>query len=248
MDLSTLPKAAELTTLGTHAPRWSPSLLRAGNRALHTEVLGSSRDGGAAGFALALAFEEMRAADVQWVEEKPFLWVQDQASIRLTGRPYVAGLHEGLRTRVVHVAAPKAEDALFALEEGLRCRDFAFVLGEIAGDPKAMDFTASRRLSLAAERHGSSLFLVRHDAARNLSAARMRWQVRPAPSNRPVWNREAPGMPAWHAELFRARAHAPGEWLLRDLRGRLSASPPMPVEQDQEEASRQEDGAALGAR
>ena len=73
--------------------------------------------------------------------------------------------------------AATPEDALFALEEGLRCRELACVIGEIAGNPKALDFTASRRLSLAAERHGVPLVLVRLDAARDLCSARMRWQV-----------------------------------------------------------------------
>jgi protein ImuA len=108
------------------------------------------------------------------------------------------------------------QDLLFALEEGVRCRDLAFVIGELAGNPKALDFTASRRLTLAAEKHGVPLMLVRLDAARDLSSARMRWHVRSAPSPTPKWNAFAPGAPAWHAELFRSRAHAPGEWILRD--------------------------------
>jgi protein ImuA len=44
----------------------------------------------------------------------------------------------------------------------------------------------------------------------------MRWQIRSAPSPSPRWNTFAPGPPRWHAELFRARGHTPGEWILRD--------------------------------
>ena len=77
---------------------------------------------------------------------------------------------------------------------------------------------ACRRLGLAAERHGVPLFLVRHDARVDISSARMRWQVRAAPSPPPRWNPAAPktgpGVGTWQAELFRARAHAPGEWTL----------------------------------
>jgi len=151
----------------------------------------------------------------QLANARAVLWVQDKAALRLTGRPYRPGLPAALRDRVIHVAAATPEDALFALEEGLRCRELACVIGEIAGNPKALDFTASRRLSLAAERHGVPLLLVRLDAARDLSAARMRWQVAAAPSPPPRWNADAPGAPAWRAELFRARAHPPGEWILR---------------------------------
>jgi len=98
----------------------------------------------------------------------------------------------------------------------LRCRELAFVIGEIAGNPRALDFTASRRLSLAVEKHGVPLWLVRLDAEADLSSARMRWRTRSAVSPLPRWNRQAPGTASWQAELFRARNHPPGEWILRD--------------------------------
>jgi protein ImuA len=100
------------------------------------------------------------------------------------------------------------------------------VIGELAGNPRALDFTASRRLSLAAEKHGVPLYLVRIDARRDLSSARMRWDVRAALSPRPRWNDDAPGAPAWRAELFRARAHPPGTWILHDDGTRLAAAAP----------------------
>ena len=186
----------------------------------HAELFAASRD--ATGAALALAF----ALDQVEQDQRPWLWVQDQTALRLSGRPYRPGLPASLRHRLLHVAATSPEDALFALEEGLRCRDLAFVIGELAGNPKALSFTASRRLSLVAEQHGVPLWLVRLDAARDLSSARMRWEVRAAPSLPPRWNVAAPGAPAWHAELFRARAHPPGEWILRDDGPGLTASPP----------------------
>lgn len=208
MDLSAFTKAGELASPGGRVARWRPGL----TVAQHSEVFVSSREAGGAAAALALAMNE--AADR--LDGRSVLWVQDAAALRLGGRPYRPGLPEPLRHRLIHIAAKTPEDLLFALEEGLRCRDLAFVVGEIAGNPKALDFTASRRLSLAAEKHGVPLVLVRLDAARDLSSARMRWQVRSVSSSAPRWNAFAPGPPAWHAELFRARAHAPGEWILRD--------------------------------
>ena len=212
MDLSAFPTARELASLGERAPRWRPGLACA----RHSEIFASGREAGGAAAALALAMDGLRAAGAEQAGKPPFLWVQDAAALRLTGRPYRPGLPKTLRNRLIHVAAKTPEDMLFALEEGVRCRDLAFVIGELAGNSRALDFTASRRLSLAAERHGVPLYLVRLDAARDLSSARMRWKVRSAPSSVPRWNPAAPGHPHWRAELFRARAHAPGEWILRD--------------------------------
>ena len=169
--------------------------------------------------ALALARDDLASTD-----DRAWLWVQDKAARRLGGRPYRPGLPAGLRHRLIHVAAESPEDALFALEEGLRCRQLAFVIGEIAGNPKALSLTASRRLSLAAEKHGVPLWLVRIGAARDLGSARLRWEARSAPSLVPRWDPHAPGVPAWEAQLFRAHAYRPGHWILRDD-ARLVAEP-----------------------
>jgi len=170
--------------------------------------------------ALALALDRVAV-------ERPWLWVQDKTAQRLGGVPYRPGLPAGLRDRLVHVAADKPEDALFALEEGLRCRELAFVIGEIAGNPKTLGMTASRRLSLAAEKHGTPLWLVRLDARRDLGSARLRWEVASAPSPHPQWNDHAPGVASWTAELFRSHTYQPGRWILRDD-ARLAAEPDTP--------------------
>ena len=165
--------------------RWRPGLAAHQGLALHNEVFASTRESAGCAAALALALDDARClpreAGDEAQDRRSVLWVQTREAARRVGRPYRAGLPQTLQGRVIHVLAEKAEDALFALEEGLRCRDLAFVLGEIAGNPKALDFTASRRLTLASERHGVPLFLVRLDAARDLSSARMRWEVASAP-------------------------------------------------------------------
>lgn len=212
---------------GGRLPGWRPGL---GAAPRHSEIFAGSRDGAGVALALALACDESRGDESRGgalaAGHARWLWVQDAAAMRLTGRPCRAGLPQPLRHGLVHVAAKAPEDALFALEEGLRCRDLAFVVGEIAGNPRALDFTASRRLSLAAERHGVPLWLVRIDAGRDLSSARMRWQAASATSPPPRWNRAAPGAPSWRAELFRARQHPPGEWILRDEGTLLAAAAP----------------------
>jgi protein ImuA len=202
----------------------------------HSEVFASGRDSSGAAAALALAMDMLASTEpgplAETTDQRAILWVQDRASVRLTGRPYRPGLPADLCHRIIHVVAEKAEDVLFALEEGVRCRDLACVIGEVVGNPKALNFTASRRLSLAAERYGVQLWLVRLDAGRDLSSARMRWDVRAAPSSIPRWNADAPGLPAWHAELFRSRTHPPGEWILRRDPTGLSAQKPTDIAHD----------------
>ena len=199
--------ASVLAGLSTHTPRWRPGLAGAH----HSEIFACSGEASGVGAALALAADALGADD-----SRALLWVQDKAALKLGGRPYRPGLPKAFRHRLIHVVAEKPEDLLFALEEGLRCRELCAVIGELAGNPRALDFTASRRLTLTAEKHGVPLWLVRLDAAPDLSSARMRWQVAAAPSPAPRWNADAPGTPSWRAELFRARMHSPGTWTLRD--------------------------------
>ncbi len=198
--------------------RWRPGLA---DHPFHSEIFASADEASGAGLALALARDALAAAVESGEDSRHVLWVQDRRAMQLGGRPCLAGLPPDWRRRLIHVAAATPEDALFALEEGLKCRDFACVIGEIAGNLRALSFTASRRLSLTAERHGVALWLVRLDADPDLSSARMRWRAAASASPPPRWNPAAPGAATWHAELFRARRHLPGEWKLSDANGSL---------------------------
>ena len=222
VSASTLPtlSADEIADISkARETRWRPGLA---DQPFHSEIFSSGRDASGAGLALALAQDALKVAATledplaERDDRRHVLWVQDTRAIKLGGRPYLHGLPKDLRDRLIHVEAKSAQDALFALEEGLRCRDLACVIGEIHGNPRELDFTASRRLSLAAEKHGVPLWMVRLEAQADLSSARMRWRVEPAPSRIGRWNAEAPGAPQWKAELFRARRHAPGQWIVSD--------------------------------
>jgi protein ImuA len=215
-----LVPASELAHVSSRAPRWQPGLAPAH----HNEVFVPGDEASGAAAALAFAADALRQAEAGSEDRRAILWVQDRAALKLGGRPYRPGLPPVFRHRLIHVLCEKPEDALFALEESLRCREVAAVIGEVAGNPKAFDFTASRRLTLTAERHGVPLWLVRLDAARDLSSARMRWEVRAARSPHPRWNADAPGVPSWRADLFRARRHPPGTWILNDGGNALSAN------------------------
>ena len=158
------------------------------------------RDGGWARFLLA-----------QLDDTKPLLWVQERMAILESGRIHPPGLPS---PNLIHVEARDAKDALWAMEEGLRCSALSAVIGEVWGDPRALDFTATRRLAVASERSGVAAFLIRLGGHANLSGARMRWRIASAPSLANDLDPKAPGQPAWDAELFRARAMPPGRWTL----------------------------------
>jgi protein ImuA len=156
------------------------------------------RDGGWIGFLLA-----------QLAADKPMLWVQERMAILESGRVHPPGLPT---SNLIHVEARDARDALWAMEEGLRCAALSAVIGEIWGDPSALDFTATRRLAVASERSGVAAFLIRLGGHANLSGARMRWRIASAPSLAHDLDPRAPGTPAWDAELFRARGMPPDRW------------------------------------
>ena len=155
---------------------------------------------------------------------KPLLWVQDRMAILESGRIYPPGLR-GIE--LIHVEARDARAALWAMEEGVRCSGLSGVVGELWGDPAALDFTATRRLAVAAERSRVPCWLVRLGGRANLSGARMRWRIASGPSIANPFDPRAPGASAWQAELFRARGHPPGRWSIAHETNsfRLAAAP-----------------------
>jgi protein ImuA len=196
----TFPAAQMLGGAGSCQDYWSLDLKEQPTK---NEIFCRLDDAAGAGFALALA--------AQSAAGKPWLWVQDKQSRRRSGMPYIHGLPEGIRHNLHYIAAQTCEDALFAMEEGLRCAGISFVIGELSGDPKALGFTASRRLAVASEAHGVPLYLLRGDASA-------------APSSPHRWDNRAPGAPQAQAELFRTRLYRPGRWWLTHEDGKLTAA------------------------
>jgi protein ImuA len=130
--------------------------------------------GAAAGFALALAALIREP-------QKQTLWIATDFSCLEAGVLYGPGLDQfGLPTErllVARVARPV--DALFAMEEALKCRALSTVIAELHGEA---DLTATRRLSLAAREGGALGLLLRHKPSAAPSAAHTRWQAATAPS------------------------------------------------------------------
>jgi protein ImuA len=188
-------RAVKIQPVPGHDPRPLPVT---GRPTLSEVFAASPRDGGATGFLLG-----------RLPRDRPLLWVQERMAILEGGRIHPPGL---AFADLIHVEARDARAALWAMEEGLRCGGLGAVIGELWGDPAALDFTATRRLAVAAERHGVPAWLVRLGGTANLSGARMRWRIASAPSLANALNPRAPGRAAWDCELFRARGAAPGRW------------------------------------
>jgi protein ImuA len=163
------------------------------------EVTGSAHDAAAAGFAAAL-LGRLGHGDAS------LLWCRVTA--RETGLPYAPGLERfGMTSRqIVFVEARRGDDALWAMEEGLRSGGVAAVYGEGV----TLDLTTSRRLQLAAEASGRcALALLTSRRAPPVTAATTRWRVTTLPSLACDG-----GKPRWRIELVRCRGGNPNRWMV----------------------------------
>lgn len=133
------------------------------------------------------------------------LWIRTREQDREAGLPYPSGLVElGLMPSAAILVRPvDVVSALQAALEGARCAALGAVVVELWGRAKAYDLTASRRLALAAKASGVSVFMVRAGDEPVPSAAETRWQLRAMPSQ--ALPAKAPGHPAFHLTLLRAR-------------------------------------------
>jgi protein ImuA len=190
--------------------------------ALHEIYAQAQADAAAAsGFATALA---LRAAG-----ERPILWARQDFVDVETGWLYAPGLMEmGLDPdRVILIRARDTVGVLRAGAEAARCPALGAVLIEPWGEHKALNLTATRRLSLAAAKSGVTLFLLRIAARPMPSSALTRWSVRARRSS--ALEANAPGLPAFAVTLLRHRAGLPArDWHVewdRDRRAFNDASP-----------------------
>jgi protein ImuA len=154
---------------------------------------------------------------------RPVLWCLARADL------YAPGLALcGLAPERLILARAEERALLWTMEEGLRCRTLAAVVGEV----EALPGTASRRLQLAAETAGVTVFALRrrYRAAPATSdaptAAVTRWRV----AARPATMSDGPGIgrPCWSVELLRSRGGLPGRWTVEacDATGHLRLADP----------------------
>jgi protein ImuA len=200
-------------SLGDDAP--DPALRRA---ALHEITAREAGDGASAlAFALALALRaasgKAGAAATSVPPHGLILVVLEEMSGQETGLPYGHGLAGlGLDPQHLLLVSPRRPvEALWAIEEGLRCGALAAVIGVFARLPRAYDLTASRRLVLAARGGGMPALLAITGeggaGSRIASAAETRWQIAARPSARGMAGE--PTSPAFTADLLRRRGGEP---------------------------------------
>jgi protein ImuA len=130
-------------------------------------------------------------------------WVRQYRLTREHGHLYEAGMERLVSAGkpIVTANTRRTADALWATEEAIRSSAVGLVIAEV----ETLDFTASRRLTLAASRQGVPLILLlpwRHDGT---SAATARWKVSPRPSAPNPFDNRAPGATRWQAVLEKSR-------------------------------------------
>ena len=145
---------------------------------LHEIAPTTVRDfGAAAGFAFALAARAAKG-------DGDTLCIQTDFAAIESGNIYGPGCDLfGLQTKqllILKVSRPL--DALWAMEEALKCRALASVIVEFPDDGPVADLTATRRLTLAAREGGSLGFLLRHRPSLLTGSVETRWEIAAAPS------------------------------------------------------------------
>ena len=159
----------------------------------------SSEDGAAASAFLAGILARLASA-------KPILWCLQTPDLHPPGLAQ-AGL---AAQRLLLVRTPDERETLWAMEEGLRSRVLAAVVGEV----DTLSITASRRLQLAAEASGVTGFVLHRRGGTGLGTASVavtRWRVTALPAA-PVMGEPGIGQPRWRVALLRCRGGVPAIW------------------------------------
>lgn len=119
--------------------------------------------------------------------------------------------------RIVFIDAVKHKDALWAVEEALKCESLSAVVGELS----ELSFKESRRLQLAVEQSRVTGFIHRHNPrSENTVACVTRWKIRPLQS---AVEDGMPGLgfPRWDVHLQKVRNGTPGSWQIEWSDGRF---------------------------
>ncbi len=133
----------------------------------------------------------------------PVAWIRYGRAGQDHGRVMLRGL-PGLRQdppSLLQIVTYRPKETLWAMEEVIQSRAVSLVIGEI----QDLDFTASRRLMLAARRCGVPAILLMPYTRQGATAATARWRISARPSARNPSDPGAPGAIRWRAVLERSR-------------------------------------------
>jgi len=152
-------------------------------RAALTEVHGRQvRDAGAAaGFVLALAALLAKQDDAK----QPLVWIGTGGMFAEAGCPHLHGITQlfGIAAgSLLFAETRKPADALWIAEEAAALKSLSAVVLELPGNPGRLDLDATRRLHRRAVLAGRPVFLMRHSAGPEPTAAPLRFVVAPAPA------------------------------------------------------------------
>ncbi|MGI9357383.1 MAG: ImuA family protein [Rhizobiaceae bacterium] len=156
------------------------------------------------------------------------LWVQPNYRTFGESRLFPPGLSSfGIDpNRIIHVNVPKPQNVLWALDEALANTSVVAAIGMIPEDDRTYDFTASRRLSMRAARHGATaLIFPRGPDFAMTSAAEMRWSVAAGSSVTAHYKGQSmPGMggPRWQIRIAKSRRGNAGHWCVEWNHEKLS--------------------------
>lgn len=167
-----------------------------GAAGLH-EVAGAAHDDSAPATGFILAASAMHHTGL-------WLWVRQQRLALETGHLSETGLAQSIRKvpPQLGVTARRDSEALWATEEAIVSGAVSHVIAEVS----QADFTATRRLALAAHRYGVPVTLLLPYTCSGATAAATRWRISARPSAPNRYDPQAPGHPRWRAVLERCRA------------------------------------------
>ncbi len=158
------------------------------------------------GFALRLAVRRVEQVPGEGARRGApwILWCWPRVLAGELGRPSAAGLMRlGLDpARILFVETARADEALVALEDGLKSQSLALALGVF----KDIDLTPARRLSLAAGQARTPCLAITHPASQPAGATATRWRAGWSPSAAHPFDAKASGNARFRVQLERARA------------------------------------------
>ena len=162
-------------------------------------------------FLLALIIRRFAALDVPTPTSPPgILWCWPRVMAQEFGDLYAPGLDAslsgalGTASRAITIVEPsRSQDVLWAMEEGLKSKALACVVGVLDD----VDLTPARRLALAAQKYNVPALVLTSPRAPPMAATATRWRIAPMPSAQHPIETNLPGSWRLKLSLERRRSH-----------------------------------------